>query len=200
MKIGVDIDGPVYDFMAAIRSWMILRGHDPATLTDPVRYEVYEQWGLTRAEFDDECDRAVRAGHLFRGGEPEPGAAAACTDLLDAGHQVHLITARPTWAGQMNVRAITELWLRQHAIPYTALKFSVNKARIKMDVFIDDHLTNYQAVTAAGRACYLLDRPYNQTPDETVLRVGSLAEFATMILGEARLLSIEHNYSGLWRC
>src|SRR5690606_4981653 len=112
-----------------------------------------EQWYAVLAE-------ATLTGDLY-GGDPYPGVQDALQSLRDAGHTVHLVTARGFLQHGHLIREATVKWIAEHEIPHDTLTFSKRKAVVVTDWFIDDSEKNVRELLAAGVTTYLLSQPHN---------------------------------------
>lgn len=187
LRVGIDLDGVCYDFVASLQQYLLTRDLDPQQLTDAQRWEFYEDWGLSLEEFLDACHRGVDAGVVFSHGSPFPGTVAALRRLQDAGHELHVVTDRSFGAPGAS-RQATEAWLARHGVPHTSLTISADKTVADVELFIEDRVENYRALDAAGVEVYLLDRPWNQH-ETTARRVASLDEFADRVIARSRALA-----------
>lgn len=159
MRIGVDLDGCVYDFVGALRTWLCSNhGMESDWLPDAQRWDFFEDWGLTAPQFLQHCTESVDAGHLFRHGWPIHGAKRALDTLRAEGHTLHVVTNRAF--GRRSVEN-TEAWLIEHAIPFDSLTFAADKTTVRTDAFIEDNVENHLALRAAGVKSFLLQRPWN---------------------------------------
>lgn len=150
MRIGVDLDGVVYEFVDALRSLLIWRGRIVEPVPPATHWSFYKDWGLTTPEFLD----ILCEGIVFLTGHPTAGAIRGLVRLRNAGHTIHIVTHR-------SAEAATETWLHTHGVPYDSLTFSEDKTCVPVDVFIDDRKENYDAIEAAGILAFLYDRPWN---------------------------------------
>jgi hypothetical protein len=160
------LDGVCYDFGDALRRWLVKKERDygvaeTATYPDPTRWEFYEDWGFTLEEFIAECDEAVDAGFLFDKGAPFPGTYVAFQRLLNAGHEIIIITDRSFGKDGASERN-TLNWLDRYELEYHELYFTSNKTSVNVDYMIDDKTSNYLDMLEAGVTAYLMDRPWNQ--------------------------------------
>jgi hypothetical protein len=161
MRLGIDLDGVAYDFAASLRHWLVHHeGHDAERYPDPQTWDFYrDQWGMTLEEFTAHCDRGVDAGVIFVDGDPLPGTRDALRTLKRLGHTLHIVTNRSFGRRSMEN---TAWWLHKHDIPYDTLHFAADKTSVRVDAFIEDNADNYLALTAAGVAAFLWDRPWNR--------------------------------------
>lgn len=157
MRVAVDLDGVVYDFVEALRLYLVqVHGYDRATLTDPTTWEFYPEWGLTADQFNDHCTRSTDEGWMFSTGDPIPGAREALEHLHSLGHTIHVVTARNFGRfSEINTR----LWLDEHSIPRQSLTFAHDKSIIDADIFIDDKPSNVDKLRAVGKNAWLLKDP-----------------------------------------
>lgn len=179
LDIGVDLDGVLYDFGKAFRGQLHGVGYDTTTMAQPTSWTFYEDWGLTREQFQYEVSRGVDDGYIFAVGDPATGAREVLERLRSAGHRVHIITDRASFGSPGEAQSATVRWLGEHDIPYDSLTFSADKTVVRTHIMIDDRLENYRALDETACIPILLDQPWNQDPD--ALRVHSLKEFADMV-------------------
>jgi hypothetical protein len=183
LKVGIDLDGVCFDFAASLRRYLVASKKD-ADLTiqpgEPSRWEFYLDWGLEEWEFIDVCNDGVDAGYIFSGGYIDM-APSAINFIRSLGHSIHIVTDRQFGQYPETSHKATKNWLWEHDIEYDTLTFSADKTCVKTDMFIDDKLSNYDALVAAGVDCYLVDRPWNQDPGDDRKRLKSIQEYATII-------------------
>lgn len=163
LKVGYDLDAVLTNgFDRTCAAYLIAeRGWTPEQCPPALTWEFYVDWGYDLAWFIAMCDDAFDAGYLLRQDKPNPGAAAAVNSLLDAGHEVHVITDRRIRPLEV-VEPITRDWLSLHGMGgVTSLTISADKTCVPCDLYLDDKPANVEAVLAAGRWAYLLDRPWN---------------------------------------
>jgi 5'(3')-deoxyribonucleotidase len=155
MRIGCDIDGPLYPWIDDYRSWLVWE-HDrnPHELPAPTIWHVYQEWGYTEQEFLDQCRKAVEARQMFLASEPRQDAMDALGRLSDAGHSIHLVTARDFGTPMSETNTIE--WLEKWQVPHDTLTFSYDKTVIPTDCFIDDKVENVDALLAVGTDAWLL--------------------------------------------
>lgn len=161
--IGIDLDGCCYDFVNALRMFIhVTTGRPLHTMPEPTTWNFFEtDWGITLQEFLDFHHAGVNAGYIFRFGKPLPGVVSGMRALLDAGHRLHIITARDGMGLPGAAEALTRNYLAEHGIAHTSLTLSHDKNVRNTDVFLDDSPANYVALHAAGRDVFLRDHAYN---------------------------------------
>jgi FMN phosphatase YigB (HAD superfamily) len=183
MRVGVDLDGVVYDFARHVQRYLIEHeGHDASALAYLASWNFWIDWGWDDERFARACDAAVDAGVLYATGEPNAGAVEALRRIAAAGHELHVVTARAAGTASTAALVATETWLETYGIPYSSLTMSADKTVVPTDVFVDDSLPNYDALVAAGVRAYLLNQPWNAPFDDGRRRVSDVAEFADAIL------------------
>lgn len=188
VRVGVDLDGCMYDFGDALRQYRHqVEGVPLATMPLSNCWHFYEQqWGMTLDEFIGACDRGVDNGWVFRRGAALPGSVEAVNLLFDQGHEIHIITDRSFGhRSQEN----THEWLAENKVKFTSITFSRDKTLVPTETFIDDRVENYTALDAAGVQVCLLNQPWNENFfaarriynwREYVTHVNSLAEREVM--------------------
>lgn len=189
LRVGMDLDGVNYDFAASLGRFLLSTGYPADLMTDPMRWEFYRDWGMTDVEFVAACNAGVDAGIVFRTGGTLPGAADAWRRIRAAGHEIHSVTDRAFGTGDKSEQNTIE-WAAEEGLLYDSLTFSADKTVVPTDVFVEDKLENYDALTAAGRVVYLIDQPWNRIPGgDTRRRIASISDYADSIVsGEAAAL------------
>lgn len=182
MRVGVDVDGVLYDYAMSVRRYLHGIGFPRAQLApEPNRWEFYEDWGLTVDEFIVHAAQGVDAGTILIVGDPYPGSSEAMRRIRDAGNTIHIITDRRA-GSPGKPESATRRWLDHHELPFDSLTFAADKTIVRTDMMIEDKLANYYALIEAGCDAYLYDRPWNQTLDRKCKRVANLAEFADRVI------------------
>jgi FMN phosphatase YigB (HAD superfamily) len=167
MRVGFDLDGVLYDFGASVRRYMESIGLKYGWKdngAEPHTWNFFEYWGMSPKDFVQLCHDGADAGFIFCG-DIRPNAAAAVNIVKKQGHEVVIITDRSFGTTPQVSETHTKLWLKQHGIPYDELHFSPDKTIVPTDIFVEDKLENYDAITAAGTECWLINRPWNSEGD-----------------------------------
>lgn len=182
LRIGFDLDGPCYDFLGSISKYLTMHGVDAPMDKWENNWHGYRGWGLTPEEFRSWCDKATDEGFMFYDSPPEPGAVEATHMLAEAGHTIHVVTARDygsIGAAQRN----TIRWMEEYGFVFHSLTFDPDKTVVPTHLFIEDNVGNYDALHAAGTEAWLIDKWFNKDePGRRRRRVGSTLEFAQMII------------------
>lgn len=187
LVVGVDLDEVCYPFIDAFRQWLVRhRGVDVRQLPMPTGWGVpARDWGFHHEDaLLEEFCAAVRAGWLFRAGDPLPGAKDALVSLRRDGHRIVFATARSYVAVQDEIEAATRDWLDRHGLGHHQLVFAQDKTIVDADIFLDDAVHNYEAIEAAGGRPYLFTQPYNI--DHPGRRVDDWPAFLTVVRTLAR--------------
>lgn len=178
-RVGVDIDDVLYPWSAVAHELSRRAG-----LTDleqlPATWAPFEEYGCTADEWYDVLAEGTLTGELYLR-PPIPGAVDALTRLADAGHTIHLVTARGFLRHGHLIREHTIRWLAEHGIPHHTLTFSKRKAVVVTDVFIDDSEKNAHELRQAGVRFYLQDAAHNRHVTGFD-RVRHITEFAERII------------------
>ena len=168
MKIGVDIDGVVADFVTAFLPVLKdLVGRE-------IRYEeITHYWFQDVLGYDDETEKRVREEidrrDVLRHLSPITGSLETL-NRLGRDHEVHFVTARPGWKWG----DVTRDWLAAEGYRYDSVLFREEKkaeAGEGFDLFVEDYLENARDLAALGIQVCLYDQPWNQTdalPDGVV--------------------------------
>src|ERR1017187_1409784 len=137
MRIGVDLDGVLYNFTASLADYIehMTGVKYPST---PSCWEFYaEDWNMSLAEYFQWFEEGVDAGWIFAVGPPVWEAIQSLRILKEKGHTIHLITDRNV--GKL-AKVNTCSWLKIWNVPYDTLTFSNgNKSEtVNVDIAIDD--------------------------------------------------------------
>lgn len=183
MRLGIDVDDVLFPWSTRAHEACVAAG---ITNGNPItQWAFYKDYGCTHDELWDVLHQAYEGGMLRTA--PMPSAALALDILRDAGHSVHIVTARG-FEGPLAelVRAETVAWLYDWGIPHDSLTFTKKKSLLALDVLADDGPKNIIEVEGAGTVGYLIDSIHNQDFDHP-RRVPHIIEFAAEILraGEA---------------
>lgn len=184
IKVGFDSDGVIYNYVLAFHSYL----RDFCGMSDLDVELKADQWnwfekhlGITTEQYKEFHERGVQAGEIFwKGVLLDPGIPDQMQRLLDAGHEVNIVTYR---LGEKAEEG-TFFFLAENKIPFTQVIFSKDKTVIHNDFFLEDNLDNYDSLDAAGVEVYLLDCPYNHVENDNRRRVSSVKEYVDIILGE----------------
>jgi 5'(3')-deoxyribonucleotidase len=145
--LGVDLDGVVGDFYAAMRvvaaEWL---GKDINELTTDVTFGLPE-WGLTPERYPDMHRFAVTERGLFEQMELIDGAGPALRRLSDEGVYIRIITHR-LFISHFHEPAVqqTVRWLDHYGIPYRDLCLIGEKVAVGADLYIEDSPQNVEAL------------------------------------------------------
>lgn len=182
LRIGVDLDGVLYDFGNSFRDYMCLIDRpfewEPEQVENTV-WNFYENiaGGMTYEEFRKICDDGVDAGVIFSGAV-RPNAVEAIRTIAALGHEIIIITDRQFGSNPNLSHYATLNWLAEHDIPFNQIVFSADKTVVETDMFVEDKLENYDALIAKGVDCYLINRPWNLVPGDSRQRIDDIIEYA----------------------
>lgn len=156
MRIGVDIDGVVADFVTPFlllvkkRYGLVLRQQDIYV------HDLHLVLGIPRGEAMDLVHETIRCDL-----QPYPGAIRGLARLR-RDHEVMLVTSRPR-----DMMDVTRRWLSRRNIPHDRLlqfqEGSKHRSEHPFDVFVDDHLREALALVGKVPHIIVLDRPWNRT-------------------------------------
>lgn len=177
LRIGVDLDGVVYDFVDSFRRYLVGIGHALDALPEPNVWEMWEAWGMGKDEWLAHFSAGIESGEIFGSGAPYRGAAEVLDNLSLAGHAIHIVTHRNVHPDAIG---LTAKWLDRHDIWHDTLTFSADKTVVPCDIFIEDNIDNARALDVAGTCAVLMDRAWNQNAPG-IKRVSNWGEFQKMV-------------------
>ncbi|QAU06646.1 phosphatase [Gordonia phage WilliamBoone] len=195
IRVGIDLDGVVFDFGKAFTAYLQKRHGWPGShCPPPTSWTFYEEFGLNLIGFQMVCNEAADAGELWDApGCTSYGAVEAFKELANCpAVSVHIITDRHFGTHPAVSHEATARWLRDIGLRYDTLTFSPDKTIVKTDFMIDDKRENYIALRKAGTEAYLLSKPWNREPPglhpssvSVFRRVDSVSEFVEIVLDAA---------------
>jgi hypothetical protein len=160
MRLGIDLDGVVADFS---KGWIDLYNREFGT---ELRVEQADTWdGITSiTHFEDmrefwkwssDLDGRTLFWHL----ETFPGAVQALQDLDREGHQIVIVTMKPSFAIDD-----THDWVAAQGIPASEIHILEDKWRIDCDVYLDDgpHVLPGLVANRPDRTVCRYVRPWNR--------------------------------------
>ena len=173
MKIGIDIDGVLADFIPAYQRLVIehaggLNLFKPNDDKQPPCWNWPEFRGYDSAVVSRVWEHIITSSSFWMYLNELEGCSTLRMVILDLlrNHDVYFITARPG----LRAKQQTEQWLIKHlGIERPTVLISSAKGlcaeALKLDCYIDDNLDNaYNVIqTSPKTRMYLLDMRYNQT-------------------------------------
>lgn len=157
MKIGIDIDGVLYDFVTSIHAY----AERKLGRTLPRNFDrwgfFFDEWGLDWLAFCQLMEDGCAEGELYHRGELAEGAADVIRMLAKLGHEVIFATARGAYA-----EAATRAWLDSHGLYHELVVAAEDKTTLGLDVLLDDSPANIEAARAAGIRGVTFDQPWNR--------------------------------------
>jgi FMN phosphatase YigB (HAD superfamily) len=184
IRVGVDLDGVLYNFGDSVKRYLDYIGQSDLWKSGPTPkpyWDFYKDWGWSGQEFVKLCNDGADAGFIFCG-PARDGAVEAMERIARTGNEVIIVTDRQFGTTPQVSERNTVEWLTQHGIWYDELIFSTDKTVGKCDVFVEDKLENYDALTAAGTKAWLINRAWNFVDGgDARNRINSITDFATAV-------------------
>lgn len=192
MRVGLDLDGCLFNFGQSVKDYLEATGQDHLWKSGPTAkpyWDWYKDWKWTTPQFLDFCHAGADAGYIFRGNIRD-NALEAVWRIYKEGHDIIVITDRGFGTTpEVSHQATRDWWKEYDFPPYTELHFSADKTIAQTDIFVEDKLSNYDAITAAGTECWLINRPWN---DEDVNdgrnRIDDILDYVDKVNEKAEVL------------
>lgn len=179
MRVGLDLDGVLFNFGQSVREYLDSLGKSYGFKNDaaePHCWDFYEYWEMTRAEFAQHCHDGVDAGYIFRNNVRD-NAVDAVREIKRMGHKIVVITDRSFGTTPAASEQATVDWWNWAGLPqFDELHFSPNKTIVSTDIFVEDKTENFQRLWAAGTECWLITRPWN-AEFETKYRINDIKKY-----------------------
>lgn len=156
MKIGVDIDGVVSNFVKNFRVIVNKAYNIDLREQDIYVHDIYLALGISKAEAYKHIYECLTQDLEVIEGAKE-GLTRLCND-----HEILILTARPK-----ELNGITEKWLKRNNIPYHNLihldEGNKYKADVKLDIIIEDNLTDALNYIGKSKVILVYDHPWNKS-------------------------------------
>lgn len=183
LNIGVDIDGTIKQTQRAAVQVFNEELNREVKLEDVHTFHLDEAYGLDQKE-GKRLWRKLEP-KIYALGVPQDHAAPVLSQLVEAGHAVYFITARP---GLPRIRKITESWLSKHGFPFDGHNLHMNaqnKAevakKLNIDLFFEDAPDHLDRLIAADIPTVMVDAVYNHDYDATVPRIKDWQEVPEIV-------------------
>jgi 5'(3')-deoxyribonucleotidase len=187
MRVGFDLDGVLFNFGQSVHDYLIATGRGDLWKSGEdlkPRWDFYKAFrdSWTDEEFVQFCHEGADAGYIFRGNVRE-NAVEAVWQVKNMGHEIIIITDRGFGTTPEVSHNATREWWAEYGFPeYDELHFSADKTIAPTDIFIEDKLENYDRVTAAGTTCWLVNRPWNEVPNDKVrMRIDDVSQYPQLV-------------------
>ncbi|MFS1427228.1 5' nucleotidase, NT5C type [Vibrio splendidus] len=139
-----DLDDVIGDFAIPANKLMNEASGTNLTVANYLSYDYYDLHGLTREDFH----KIITDNDVFLNMAVKPGAKEGLQLLIDKGFDIHIVTARGSFAFAYE---LTKVWLDINEIPYSKLHVVDTKIMPKSAVY----------ETIRGACCLIDDAPYN---------------------------------------
>lgn len=174
--IGVDIDDVLYPWFDTAHRLSVEAGITGDLVGSPTSWRPYENYGCTAEQWHEVLTAGAVSGELYYA-DPIPGSIEALARLREAGHTVHLVTARGLLANGHLIRSHTTHWLENVGAQFDSLTFAAKKSIVRVAVLIDDNVDNlFEFEKNTPGDGILINRPWN-AESRWFERTGSLAEW-----------------------
>jgi 5'(3')-deoxyribonucleotidase len=162
--LGVDLDGVVGDFYAAMRKITAEWVNKPLEALTPQVSFGLDEWGIDEFGGYERLHRfAVTQRDLFRIMEPVKDAPAVLRKLSRRGIRIRIITHRlfVKYSHRESIVQTVE-WLDNYDVPYWDLCFMNDKGAVGAHVYIDDSPSNIKSLRGQGCRTIVFSNSTNQ--------------------------------------
>jgi len=193
MKIGVDLDEVLADYLSAVIDFHNASFASSLKKEDFVSYKFWEVWGGTVDEAIDKIYEFNKTD-FFKKIKPVPGSQETL-GFLKQNHELFVITSR-----QEDFANETKVWLDEYfpgvfqSLHFTNKYSKSGESRSKLsvcdelgiDILIEDSLDYALECFSEKRKVFLLDYSWNQSTNlpEKILRVDSWSDILKSLLGK----------------
>ncbi len=198
LTINVDVDGVLYDFNEAMRSYG--ESELGRKLPASTQWEMWKDWDVTRQVWHKLFTMAIMDGEVFRNGAAIAGAQDGVKRLIDRGHRVRLVTSKNLPQAEVTRAAQIQCirWLEEFGIlQFVELVFTNDKQGYSADVVIDDKPS--LRWVQKGATNILFEQPWNADamregmylPDPLVVRAWDWPHVVRLVETAANPMSME---------
>lgn len=184
LKLGIDIDDVVADFISAFRveAEQVLGRYFP----QPPGSWSFKNWNISRGDVEKVWTSIRETPDWFYEAVPAFKDSEKCLKALAAKHELYFITARIPTAGdsiqRQTQRTLEDLGLICPTVLVVREKGKLVDA-LKLDAFVDDKVENLQDIlieTMGKTKLFLFNQSHNEDYKgrEPFIRVKSLKEFS----------------------
>ena len=185
LKIGVDIDGVLVDFVSAfLKEAQQVLGRE--ITGKHVTWEFEDSLDITKEEVKKVWKKIQATNNWFLlYPHPLPNISRALTSLV-LEHEVYFITSRATTAGY-TPQEQSQIYLQGLGVDFPTVIANVDKgelaAALKLDVFIDDNVENVKRVMLKSpkTKVFLRTASYNEKAQGTWLCAENFADFCDKV-------------------
>jgi len=177
LRLGIDLDGVVADFVAG---WISRYNQEFEADLTPASVQTWDGLHtLTHFSNKDEFWKWASdhgGGSVFRHLETYEGAIEALHQLAGHSHEIVILTLKPDWAVHD-----TFAWIADHRLPTREVHILSEKWKVPCDIYLDDspgQLTRYLEKRPDSLVCRFV-RPWND-PIEGVHDVRSWEDFVEL--------------------
>lgn len=192
MKIGIDLDGVLADFIGGFRPICKEVSGKPCE-GDQGSWD-FSNWGLTKQERRKAWEQACKVFNFHLSLKPLPDVLRGHLEQFSHEHTLFFLTSRVKTPG-FSVEKQTAAWLVRHLyVEYPTVIVGPHKgelaAALRLDAFIDDKPKNlYDVATQSSRTkLYVRDQTYNQDLLVPATRVYNFGEFIESVTKNAALV------------
>jgi uncharacterized HAD superfamily protein len=157
VRLGIDIDGVVLDFVTAFCEVCRERYGYHIGYSDIFCHDLGEVLGIGSSELKPIVTDTLDS-HLI---QPYPGAVEGLTRLRNDGHVINLITSRPE-----SLREKTISILKENRIEYDDLSFAPFLEKTSnaegIDLFVEDSLSEALELIRNGTGVLVFKHPWNE--------------------------------------
>lgn len=166
LKIGLDVDGVLADFVGAGRKFFKAKYGKPDDSLVQTEWD-FDCLGISKAETDELWNHIHTTWNWWTTLDTIDGAYSL--GWLCNNHTVYFITNRPTKCTGLSIEEQTQDWLMDsHYLECPTVIVCKNKgalaSALDLDLFLDDNVPNVMDVslTSPRTTTFIKDAPYNQ--------------------------------------
>lgn len=185
MRLGIDIDGVIFDTVGEFRRFVYAIGnpYENSIHRDVTQWN-FSDWQMSKEQFSDLFVQFFRSDRIAKGSLHDKNTAQALKNLSNAGHHITLVTSRFHGIPELKLHKKiivqnTMECLDWHSIYYDDVCFLEDKSKVDCDIYLDDAPHNIKNLKDTGYFTVIFDQLYNRHLDGP--RVLDFSEFETMV-------------------
>jgi hypothetical protein len=173
MKLGIDLDGVVVDFVGACADILGYYKAEDVKLWD----DVFSLAGMGAGEFFE----VVRKASVFEQALPVTDAVPSIFKLIDAGHEIHFVTSRPEWATEATRNWVRWFFGKEMDGRLHILSNHESKSSVSCDLYLDDAPHVLMDLMDNHRRVVRYERPWNKDSKDWDFSVANWEQFVTLV-------------------
>lgn len=161
MKIGLDLDGVVFDTELSYKVLGDIYNLEVnSKIIDPNEIRMQKKFGWTQEQTKEFIDRYVL--EVIEKAPPTPGACEVLKILEEQGHEFYIITSRFGKEVEISKKKLSELGIKISGSAYEQIDKTKACKDFKIDYMIDDYYLNVKQLSENNIKCLFFNSQHKK--------------------------------------